>query len=88
MRELFVTKQFEKDFRKIPRDMQEVSNAVVETLLDDPRSSSLDIKKLKGYKSPPLYRVRVGSYRLVYSFSKNELTAQRVCHRKDIYKVL
>lgn len=41
-----------------------------------------NVKKIKNSKE--CYRVRVGNYRINFSFSKNEVLFMRVLHRKDI----
>jgi mRNA interferase RelE/StbE len=32
-----------------------------------------DIKKMQGEKYPPLYRLRVGKYRIIYNFTEEEV---------------
>lgn len=45
-----------------------------------------DIKKLQGEKYPPLFRLRVGKYRIVYHFDKNQIVIAKIDTRGDIYK--
>ncbi len=59
-------------------------NESILQLAENPRPS--DCKKLKGFKD--LYRIRIGSFRIVYSLQDKILTIEilRVADRKDIYK--
>lgn len=45
------------------------------------------IKKLRGF-TPPLYRLRVGSYRVLYRIEGNEVVVLRVIDRKELEKEL
>ena len=42
-----------------------------------------NIKKLVNYK--PIYRKRVGSYRILFDIKNNEISVGRVLHRKEAY---
>lgn len=86
MRELFVTNQFEKDLRKLPKDIQTEADSNVRLLQTNPLGETLDIKKLKGFHNPALYRMRIGAYRILYSFTSRELILHRIKHRKDMYR--
>ncbi len=59
-------------------------NESILQLAENPRPSGC--KKLKGFKD--LYRIRIGSFRVVYSLKDKTLTIEilRVADRKDIYK--
>jgi len=85
MRELFVTRQFEKDISRIPFDVSVRSNEIVLRLRKNPVDPTLDIKKLVNI-TPSAYRVRIGHYRLIFSFTKTSLTLHQFRHRKDIYR--
>lgn len=45
-----------------------------------------DIKKLQGEKYPPLYRLRVGKYRIIYLIEQDEIVIVKIDTRGDIYK--
>lgn len=87
MLELSATPQFQKDLRKIPRLVIDHAEGTIQRLRSDPIDRTLSIKKLKNIK-PVVWRVRIGSYRLVYSFDKTRLILHRIRHRKDIYRHL
>ena len=85
MREVFATPQFRKDLRKIPSDFLLRIDQVMRMLRENPLHPHLDLKKLVRIH-PPAWRVRVGSYRLIYSFTAREVVLYRIRHRKDIYE--
>lgn len=47
-------------------------------------------KQLAGSKEPPLYRIRVGDYRIIYEVQADVVLVSviHIGHRKDIYRVL
>ena len=47
-----------------------------------------DVKRLYGTKQSPLYRLRVGSYRIIFHSDSDEITVLRVDNRGDVYKGL
>jgi len=72
-----------KDTARIPRkDLQRIVKAI-SGLADDPRPPQS--KKLSGEEK---YRLRSGSYRIIYEIRGNELIIciVRVRHRKDVYR--
>ena len=73
----------EKDFAAIPRnDLKRILHRI-RALAEDPRPSGCE--KLTGQDR---YRVRQGSYRIVYSVQDLELTVWvvKVGHRKKVYR--
>lgn len=51
----------------LPAKTQKTALQKVKVLERDPISAQGDAKKLKN-RVPPLYRVRIGDYRLIYTF--------------------
>lgn len=45
-----------------------------------------DIKKLQGEKYPPLYRLRVGKYRIIYLIEQDGILIVKIDTRGDVYK--
>ncbi len=45
-----------------------------------------DINKLKGKKIKNIYRLRIGKYRVIYSFDKEEIKIIKIDTRGDVYK--
>ena len=86
MRSIFATPQFRKDLVEVSKNIFSRAEAVLSVLKLNPVDVSLKSKKLK--IGTDLWRVRIGTHRLVYSFSKNSLILLRIRHRKDVYKGL
>lgn len=80
---IFFKKSVEKDFESIPRkDLIRILDRI-ETLAENPRLSGCE--KLTGQDK---YRLRQGSYRILYSIQDNVLTIWivKVAHRKAVYR--
>lgn len=45
-----------------------------------------DIKKLQGEKYPPLYRLRIGKFRIIYHIEDSGIIIVTIDTRGDIYK--
>jgi mRNA interferase RelE/StbE len=81
--ELRVKPSVARDLRGIPlADVRRIL-ARMETLREDPRPSGAE--KLSGQD---LYRVRQGSYRIIYMVGDVELIVEvvKVGHRSDVYR--
>ena len=87
MREILATSQFRKDLKTIPNNIIEQADALLFLLKENPVDTALGVKKLVGI-NPPAWRIRIGVYRLVYTFDKTRLILLRFRHRKDIYRNL
>ena len=81
--EIEVTRRFEKDFKSLPRDVQERVIVVVESLSKNPYIGS----PLRG---TPYRKVRVGDYRVIYYVFKEEhkIVLMTIIHRGKGYKWL
>ena len=72
-----------KDFRKIaPRETKRIM-AAIRALAENPRPHG--VRKMKG---KPYYRLRVGTYRVIYDINDSSLVVLviEVGHRKEIYR--
>lgn len=80
---IFFKKSVEKELKKIPEKYLLKILQRIENLKDNPRPEGSE--KLTGQD---LYRIRQGTYRVVYSIQDNELTiwVVKAGHRKEIYK--
>ena len=80
---VFFKKSVEKDFKSIPKKNLLKILDKINSLQDNPRPFGSE--KLTGQER---YRLRQGSYRIVYSIQDYELTVWvvKVGHRKEIYK--
>jgi len=81
--EIFFKEPVWKELKKVPKSDLNRIIARIEKLGDDPRP--MGCEKLTGHE---LYRVRQGSYRIVYSIQEYELTVWiiKVRHRKSVYR--
>ena len=73
-----------KELRKLPTDLMVRIVAAVEALAADPRP--VGARKLAG--SEHTYRIREGSYRVIYEVDAARLTITiiRVAHRREAYR--
>jgi mRNA interferase RelE/StbE len=72
-----------KQLERLPKSVQRRIVSAIEELADDPRPAGC--VKLLGQEN--LWRIRVGSYRVVYSIDDDNLEVMilRIVHRKDVY---
>ncbi len=80
---VFFKKSVEKDFKGIPKKTLKKILEKIGKLQEEPLPVSSE--KLSSQEK---YRIRQGTYRIVYSVQDNELTVWvvKVGHRKEIYK--
>lgn len=78
--------QARRELRKLPRDDQSRVQQRIDTLADAPRPSGCE--KLAGQRD--LYRVRVGTFRIIYRVDDDRLLVLIVHlgNRRDIYRYL
>ena len=80
---IFFKESVEKDLRSIPKkDLKKILTRI-EALAQEPRPQGYE--KLSGQEK---YRIRQGTYRIIYSIQDQELTVWvvKVGHRKDVYR--
>lgn len=80
MRKIVYTKTAYKSLCEYGKDIRQ---RIIEAIEKIPQG---DIKKLQGEKHPPLYRLRVGKYRIVYRIENEEIIIAKIDTRGDIYK--
>lgn len=80
---LFITKRAEKELDKISDPLSKTIAKNILKLADSPYPANS--KKLKGQEN---YRIRIGSFRVLYTIDKKrkEVTILRVADRKTIYR--
>ena len=74
------SKTFEKKFSKYDRKLQEKIFTVIENLPNG------DVKRLTGNDIPPIYRIRISKYRILFYMDEEEIQILKVDSRGDIYK--
>jgi mRNA interferase RelE/StbE len=81
-----IDKSFQKDISRITDAKVKLAIAeIIEAIEKSENLSSINLKKLTGYKD--LYRIRHGNYRIGLRFTdEQELIFIRVLHRKEIYQ--
>jgi len=65
-----VTDTFLNELLNLPQSASKKVTKAVKVLEKDPISAQGDAKKLKGYQNN-VYRIRIGDYRVFYSFGQN-----------------
>lgn len=83
---IIISTKARKSIDNLPKEIRIAVVTKIEALTSN--LSTLDIKKLQGYKD--LYRIRSGDYRIVFQVSKNQLLIiiALVAHRKEIYSLI
>ena len=78
------TKQFVKDVEKYPLLKLKIFE-VIETFKNS--NSLFKLKNIKKLKAPGnYYRLKIGNFRIGFTFSDDTITFYRFLHRKDIYR--
>ena len=82
--ELLVSNSAEKALKKLPRSVLPNIAAAIQALAVNPRP--FGCRKLAGLED--VYRVRVGTYRIIYEILEDKLIIHilKVGHRKDVYR--
>ncbi len=80
---LFITKHAKRELDKLPDQLAKILAKHILSLSNNPYPPNF--KKLKGQKN---YRLRIGSYRVLYTIDKKrkEITILRIADRKTIYR--
>ena len=80
---VIISPRAEKDFKKLPKVDQIAIAKKIRSLSSLSPSAET---KLSGYKD--IFRIRIGSYRIVYRKSRPDIYLIFIGHRKDIYQRL
>lgn len=88
---IILTTSAEREIRKLPAEVQDEIFEKIESLEENPRPHGykrLTNFKVSNMKFKPLYRVRVGDYRIVYAIQDNIITVTiaKIAHRKEVYE--
>lgn len=77
-----VADTFLNELLNLPQSVSKKVSKAIKVLEQDPISAKGDAKKLKGYENN-IYRVRIGDYRLIYSFGQGWVKLLSVRKRDD-----
>ena len=70
-----------RDLRKMSPDVARRVVAKINRLGD---GLSADVKRLTNFT--PMYRLRVGDWRVLFDLEKDRVVVSRVCHRSEAYE--
>ena len=77
MKALFRTERFKKDFKRLPREVQERTAKALELWVSNPRHPSLHAKKMEG--APGIWELRVSdNYRITFQFVEEGVLLRKI----------
>ena len=87
---IFLSKTAASQLSKLETNTRERIKTCLYQLEDEPfsRRSGADIKRLITTDEPPLFRLRVGDYRVIYFVVNDEIKVTEILHRSKGYKWL
>jgi len=87
MYSIFVSRTFEKQFHSLTVDVQRRIMLALNALQEDPNNprAGADIRALTD-TNPRKYRLRVGSYRIIYTIEKTRIRVIEVFSRGKGYR--
>ena len=79
---VIISDDAQRELRRLDRSVSRRIVAAIEDLADDP------LRKLKRLVNSPLYRLRVGDWRVIVEVDEREVRviAIKVAHRRSIYR--
>jgi mRNA interferase RelE/StbE len=82
---VIASRNFEKNLKACPLDIQQKAKLVYENLLACKKLSEIaSLEKLAGHKT--YFRVRIGTYRLGFELQEDCVELLAIMHRKEIYR--
>lgn len=87
-REVLLSRTALRQLERLPGEARRRIQSRLEVLVDDPFHSrpGADIRLLWGQEEPPLFRLRVGDYRILYFVLATEVRVTEVLHRSRAYR--
>lgn len=84
---IYVKPSAEREFRRLPREIQRRFANAFEALAEDPTRArpGLDVKPLRGLRGA--WRLRIGDYRGIYELEPGKVRFTRFGHRSNVYEV-
>ncbi len=87
-REILLSRTAVRQLERLPREATRRIRSKLAVPAEDPfrARTGADIRLLWGQDDPPLYRLRVGDYRVLYFVLKDEVRIAEVLHRSQAYR--
>lgn len=88
--EVLLSRTARRQMGAFPADVAGRIKRRMKVLEDRPTLSrpGADIRMLWGYDEPPMYRLRIGDYRILYFVMDDEVRVTEVLHRSKAYRGL
>lgn len=85
--EVLISETAIKQLGKLEEQIQSRIKKHLFVLKEDPYRPRprADIKKLKGFDKPVLYRLRIGDFRIIYAIQENQVKITEIILRKKGY---
>lgn len=89
-RRVLLSKTATRQLERLPRDANRRIRERLTVLEDDPfrPRPGADVRPLWTHDDPPLYRLRVGDYRVLYFVLPEEVRVTEIVHRSQGYRGL
>jgi len=81
--QILLTEHAISDLHGLPKEYHDQIHQDLKILPGNPFSQGSTIKRLKGFR-PPVYRLRSGDYRVLYSIRGSKIIILRVIDRKTL----
>jgi mRNA interferase RelE/StbE len=89
-RSVLLSRTAQRQLERLPQDASRRLRSKLAVLAEDPfhRRPGADLRLLWGQDDPPLYRLRVGDYRVLYFILEEEVRITEILHRSQAYRGL
>jgi len=83
-----LTARAQKDLRALQQKRRLLILQALKQMEEHPLSEAQGVKRLEGVSGRRIYRLRVGSYRVLCTLEEDVLTVLRVVSRQDLEKAI
>ncbi len=85
--ELLFKRAFQNQLRALPREQRALVQEKIDLLCDNPAPDGHHKKKVHQFKcKEPIFRLRCGDYRVIYTYGAGLVKLLMVDHRKDVFR--
>jgi mRNA-degrading endonuclease RelE of RelBE toxin-antitoxin system len=85
VKQLSTTSRFDKQFKKLPPEIQRLVPQKLEDLLANPRPAGLRFEKLKGYARPDIYTIHItGNYKISFEIDDSVAILRCIGNHNEI----